>query len=83
MGQPDLVVDTCGPIQEYFILQFQILKPKGRLWISAFCSLLLIGTERMNNIKRFGKFATFSKLKIEGWVKRTNYGKIETKDRDY
>ena len=35
-----------------------------------------------NDIKSYGKFAIFSKLKIEGgWVERTNFGKIETKDR--
>ncbi len=37
-----------------------------------------------NDIKSYGKFAIFSKLKIErGWVKSANFGKIETKDRDY
>ena len=35
-----------------------------------------------NDIKSYGKFAIFSKLKIEGgWVKRVNFGKIKTKDR--
>ncbi len=36
-----------------------------------------------NDIKSYGKFAIFSKLKIEGgWVKRANFGKIKTKDRN-
>ncbi len=35
-----------------------------------------------NDIKSYGKFAIFCKLKIEGgWVKRANFGKIKTKDR--
>ncbi len=37
-----------------------------------------------NDIKSYGKFAIFSKLKIEGgWVKRANSGKIKTKDRNF
>ena len=37
-----------------------------------------------NDIKSYGKFAIFSKLKIEGgWVKRANFGKIKTKDRNF
>ncbi len=35
-----------------------------------------------NDIKSYGKFTIFSKLKIEGgWVKMANFGKIKTKDR--
>ncbi len=37
-----------------------------------------------NDIKSYGKFAICSKLKIEGgWVKRANFGKIKTKDRNF
>ena len=37
-----------------------------------------------NDIKSYGKFAIFSKLKMEGgWVKRANYGKYKTKDRNF
>ncbi len=37
-----------------------------------------------SDIKSSGKFAIFRRLKIEGGgVKWVNYGKIETKDRNY
>ncbi len=37
-----------------------------------------------NDIKSYGKFAIFSKLKIEGgWVKRANIVKIKTKVRNF
>ncbi len=37
-----------------------------------------------SDIKTSGKFAIFRRLKIEGGgVKLVNYGKIETKDRNY
>ncbi len=41
-------------------------------------------TALRNDIKIYGKFAIFSKLKIVGgWVKRANFGKIKTKDRNF
>ncbi len=55
---------------------------KANLHISNCPVLLLLITSR-NEIKSYGKFAIFSKLKIEGgWVKRANFGKIKTKDRN-
>ena len=37
-----------------------------------------------SDIKSYGTFASFSKLRIEGgWVKRADFGKIKTKDRNF
>ncbi len=37
-----------------------------------------------NDIKGYGKFGIFSKLNIEGgWVKRVNFGKTKTNDRNF
>ncbi len=37
-----------------------------------------------DDIKSFGKFAIFTRLKIGGgWVKRADFGKIRTKDRNF
>ncbi len=40
-------------------------------------------TQIRNDIKSYSKFVIFSKLKIEGgWVKRANFGKFKTKDKN-
>ena len=37
-----------------------------------------------DGIKSYGKFAIFTGLKIGGgWVKRADFGKIKTKDRNF
>ncbi len=37
-----------------------------------------------NDIKSYGKFAIFTRLKIGGWwVKRADFGKIRTKDKNF
>ncbi len=44
-----------------------------------FCFINLRG-----DIKSYGKFAIFTRLKIGGgWVKRADFGKIRTKDRNF
>ncbi len=37
-----------------------------------------------DGIKSYGKFAIFKRLKIGGgWMKRADFGKIKTKDRNF